>query len=115
VACEAPCVLPFPSNRARALEKTLNLRDFHPTPSLAVNLQRNDKPKEWGFRPKADGPPPLESVPPQNGLPRGPASGPGKALPSRRRKPATRAKYGSPSRKTGDIGAAARLSPLQQA
>ena len=30
-------------------------------------------------------------------------------------KPATRAKYGSPSRKTGDTGAAASLSPLQRA
>ena len=37
--------------------------------------------------------------------------GTGEVLPSRRRKPATRAKYGSPSRKTGDTGAAARREP----
>ena len=53
-----------------------------------------------------------ETDPPRIGVPRAvPILGPGKALPSRRRKPATRAKYGSPSRKTRDIGAAARLSP----
>ena len=37
--------------------------------------------------------------------------GTGEAIPSRRRKPATRAKYGSPSRKTGDTGKAARRKP----
>jgi hypothetical protein len=47
--------------------------------------------------------------------PRGPDFGDPGAMSSRRREPATRAKYGSPSRKTGDIGAAARISPLQRA
>lgn len=49
------------------------------------------------------------------GCPRSLALGDRGPLPTRLRKPAMRAEYGSPSRKTGDIGAAARLSPLQRA